>query len=190
MNTVVLEQEGSELLAVDVYKRLLENRIIFISNFVCTKLASDVVASILAKNMENTKEQITIFLNTDDGDIRSVFTIYDAIKLSEAPIQVVSSGYCGGPTTLILAAGTKGKRFCSPNSVIELGPLTYDYGTQANLEEISQINNIMLKENDRYIKELSKCIKRPVSELKTKLTKLHYLTAKEAKSYGILDSIL
>lgn len=197
MNTLVVEEvemgEGDQTELVDtvadVYKILSEDRVLFISDFIDDKVASDVVATLLVKESENNKAQISIVLNSPGGDIRSVFMIYDMMKIMKSPINTICMGSVMSEAVLILAAGTPGLRFVTPNAMISPCQITYDMAHYSDLVNAKITMDQIQSDNKLFIGALAKCVKKPVSEVMADFERRVFFNAVQAKSYGIVDKL-
>jgi ATP-dependent Clp protease protease subunit len=139
MNTIVLEKnENVEELRVDVFSRLLQNRIIFIDDLTTDKTAMDIVAVLLCLDKfdnenQGIKNKVTIFINSEGGDIRNVFAIYDTMKRMSSPIETFCIGSAMREAALLLSAGTKGHRVITKNSDICLSQINSQYVSHGDL---------------------------------------------------------
>jgi ATP-dependent Clp protease protease subunit len=193
LNTLIIEESNGAVGAVDIYQRLLDSRIIFISDYVDSVAASNIVANLLAKNSESQEEKITLILNADGGDVRAVFMVYDVMNLIKAPLEVICTGGCGVETTLLLAAGTPGMRRMTKMSTVEVGPLVYYSafsGQISSMEDAALIKKLTETENKRFMTALAKHCGQKVKEFTAEFSQKRFLTAKEAIRYGIIDATL
>lgn len=190
LNTVISERtaEGQET-TYDIFSRLLENRILFITGYISDELASDVVATMLYLDCVE-KKKISLYINSEGGDIRNVFMIYDMIKLISSPVETVCVGSAECESALLLAAGSKGMRLATKNSVVSLNQLLSDNPSHADMT----IAEILLRENkntnSKFIKALSSCIGKSVKVLKKDTEHEKFFSATEAKKYGIIDAVV
>ena len=170
----------------DVSQKLLEGRILFISGYVSDSLASNIVANILHKNIESPEEKITIFINAEGGDLRSVFSIYDMMKLSSCPIETICNGTCFVEAVLILTAGTKGMRYATKHSTITIGPLSYNsmYYETKPLSDIKEEHKLIEESNAQFFKALEKSCGKSMDNFKSMKK---FLKAEEAIEYGVID---
>ena len=190
MNTLVLETHGEQEVPVDVYQRLSDNRILFIDSYIDDKMAIDVIASLLLKDIEDPINKISIFINSYGGDIRSVFTIYDMMKMARAPIEVVCMGAVMSESVLLLAAGTAGMRYATQNAMICPNQLMYGGSNHSDLTDAKITLDQIVLDNKKFVEALSKCIKKPVKEIMTNLDRRQYFSPKQALQYGIIDGIV
>lgn len=174
--------------AFDVSQKLLEGRVLFISGYISDALASNVVANLLYKNIENPDDKITMFINAEGGDLRSVFSIYDMMKLSKCPIETICTGTCFVEAVLILTAGTKGKRYATKHSTITIGPLAYNsaYYETKPLSDIKEEHKLFEESNTQFFEALEKSTKHSMNDFKAMKK---FLKAEEAIKYGVIDAI-
>jgi ATP-dependent Clp protease protease subunit len=190
LNTIISERdaEGHEV-SYDIFSKLMENRVLFITGYISDETASDIVATMLYLDCVE-KRKISLYINSEGGDIRNIFMIYDMMKLLSSPIETVCIGSAECESALLLAAGTKGMRFATKNSVICLNQLLSNSPSQADMT----IAETLLKENknnnNKFVKELSKNIKKSVKILKKDIEREKYFTSIAAKKYGIIDDIV
>lgn len=120
MNTLILETspDGQDNY-VDIYQKMADSRILFISEAITTKLATDIAANLFLKDQQS-NDKITLILNASHGSLRDVFSIYDTMNLISSPIETVCVGQLCSAVVLLLSAGTKGLRKISQNSTLEI----------------------------------------------------------------------
>ena len=181
--------EHGEVL-VDVYSKLSDNRILFITDYFDDRVASDIAATLLLKDAENDEEKITLFLNSEGGNIRAVFAIYDLMQLLNSPIETVCVGAAMGEVVLLLAAGTKGMRFATQNSVICVSQLAQENYYRANLEDAGSILKRIHKDNKNFMTALAKGMGKKTAEVSSQFERKTFMNAKQAKSVGLIDGIV
>ena len=190
MNTIILEKMTSfEEMKVDIFSRLLQNRIIFIDDLINDRAAADVIATLLVLDKDN-QNKITIFINADGGDIRNVFAIFDAMQITTSVIETFCVGAGMHEAVLLLAAGTKGHRLISKNADICLSQITSNSMSYSDLTNTKISFDKSIKDNDTFLKELSKLIGKPIKTLKKDTERQKYLTAQQAIKYGIADKMV
>ena len=190
MNTVILEKIGNiEEIRVDVFSRLLQNRVIFIDDLITDRAAIDVIATLLHLDKEK-NEKVTIFINSEGGDIRNVFAIYDAMKLMTSPIETFCIGSAMREAVLLLAAGTKGHRIITKNADICVSQVMSQYMSHSDLTNTKISHDKTVKDNESFMKELSKNIGKSLKDLKKTTERQLFLTATEAVKYGIADKVV
>lgn len=189
MNTLVLEEDNQQETVIDVYDKLSHNRILFISDFVDDHLASYIVASILAKDAENSEEKITLFINCEGGDIRNIFMIYDMMKIAKCPIETICLGSAMNEAVILLAAGTKGMRYATKHSIICPSQLVHDRAYHADLTEAKNILEQVKDDNKKKMDILAKCTGKTSKQVMIDFERKSFMSAKQAQTYGIIDQI-
>lgn len=189
MNTLVLEDTEHGEIAVDVYQKLSNDRILFLHEHIDDKVASDICAALLLKNAEN-KEKISLFINSESGDIRSVFMIYDVINLIDSPVETVCMGSAWDEPLLILAAGHKGMRYATENSSICTSALLYNRMHISDLTDAKIIQDIIKNDNKKFLEAFSLITKKKYSVIAKDFNQKKFMTPTQAKKYGLIDGII
>lgn len=190
MNTLVLEETNQGDMVVDVYQRLANDRILFIHDFIDDKLACDVCSTLLLKNSESKKDKITLFINAESGDIRSVFMIYDMMNVIDAPIETVCAGSAWDEALLLLAAGTPGMRYATQNSVVCATQLMYDKMHFSDLTDARIIKDLIKNDNKRMLEAFAKITGKPVAAITKDFSERKFMNPNQAKKYGLIDGII
>jgi len=185
--TVIEKNEMGER-AYDIYSRLLKDRIIFLSGAIDDSVANTVVAQMLFLEMENPDQDIMLYINSPGGSISAGMAIYDTMKYLKCEVSTLCIGMAASMGAFLLAAGAKGKRKALPNSEVMIHqPLG---GTEGQATDIlihaEHIRRIKQKMNE----ELSKNTGKPLSQVEIDVERDHYMTAEQAKDYGIIDDII
>lgn len=190
MNTIITQQTDNGEVSFDVFGKLVESRILFLQGFIDDGMATDISATLLYMDSQNDKEQISLYINSEGGDIRSVFMIYDIMKMINSPIQTLCTGSAFDESALILAAGSKGLRVATQNAIICLNQLDHLGSRYSDLlgAEISLEQS--KKDNTRFITALSKCTGKSIKTLLKNLERHRYMSSNEGKKYGIIDTVL
>lgn len=183
----VIEDTGRGERSMDIYSRLLKDRIIFIGTDITDQVANVVVAQLLFLKMEDPKKDIRIYINSAGGYISSGLAIYDTMQYLGCDINTYCIGQASSMGALLLTAGTKGKRFALPHSRIMihqphggLGGTTADVTLQA--KEILTLKQILNK-------IMSECTGQPLERIHEDSERDFYMSAEEAKRYGLIDEI-
>ena len=191
MNTLVpmvVEQTSRGERSYDIFSRLLKERIIFVSGPVHDGMATLIVAQLLFLEAENPSKEIAMYINSPGGVVTSGLSIYDTMQYIKPDVSTICLGQAASMGAFLLSGGAKGKRSALPNSRIMIHqPMGGAEGQATDIkiqaEEIlrmrKQLNSILSKNTGQTIKKI---------ELDTERD--NYLTSKEAKSYGLIDSIL
>jgi ATP-dependent Clp protease protease subunit len=175
---------------------LLENRIIFFGSVGATvyePVITDVSANIVIQQMlylqyENRNQEIHFYINSPGGSVTATLAIYDTMQFLECPIATYCMGMAASGAAILLAAGTKGKRYVLPHAKVMIHQPWGQIGGQASDVEI-QMNEI-LKEKRRLNEILAKHTGRPVEQIEVETERDHYFTAQEAKEFGLVDEVL
>lgn len=192
MNTLILEDAGNGMeVPVDVHAKLAQDRILFITDQITDRSASEMVATLLLKDAEDSESKVTIFINSDGcQDIRNIFSIYDVMKMIECPIETVCIGAAMDEAVLLLAAGTKGMRYMTKNSLTSVGPIVNDWMMQTDLTEAKQILDLTTKDNKKFMTAFASCVGKTLKQVTSDFDKTVFMNAKDCLSYGIIDEIV
>lgn len=190
MNTLVLEEHGEHEVVVNVYQKLADNRILFIDNYIDDRIAVDITAALLMKDVQDPVNKISIFLNAYGGSVRSVFMIYDMMKIIRAPLEVICMGAAMSEAVLILAAGTPGMRYATPNAMICPNQLAYGGSHYSDLTDAEITMSQIKLDNKKFIDALAKNVGKPAKEVMKDLDRRQYFTPQQSKNYGIIDGIV
>ena len=191
MNTLVpmvVEQSARGERAYDIYSRLLKERIIFISGPINDAVSTLVVAQLLFLEAENPKKEISMYINSPGGVVTSGLSIYDTMQYIRPEISTLCIGQAASMGSLLLAAGHSGKRFSLPNSRIMLHQPSGGFQGQASdiALHAEEILNLKKRLNSIYVKHC----KQKLSKVETTLDRDNFMTAEEAKGWGIIDKIV
>ena len=190
MNTFVTEETEHGDLPVDVYHKLADDRILFLSDIIDDKIATDIVATLLLKDAEDSESKITLFINSEGGDIRNILMIYDMMQIVQAPIETVCIGSAMDESAIILAAGTPGMRFATKNSMISINQLTHDWVNYSDLTDAKIALDQGLSDNKKMMDILSKCTGKTSKEVYGHFNRRMFFTANQAIKYGIIDKMV
>ena len=191
MNTLVpmvVEQSARGERAYDIYSRLLKERIIFISGPIDDAVSTLVVAQLLFLEAENPKKEISMYINSPGGIVTSGLSIYDTMQYVRPEISTLCIGQAASMGSLLLAAGHPGKRFSLPNSRIMLHQPSGGFQGQASdiALHAEEILNLKKRLNTIYVKHC----KQKLSKVETTLDRDNFMTAEDAKGWGIIDKIV
>jgi ATP-dependent Clp protease, protease subunit len=184
----VYERDGRSERPWDIYSRLLRDRIVFIGTPVDDFVANAVVAQLLFLQMEDPKKDVHIYINTPGGSVTAGMAIYDTLNFLHCDVVTYCVGMAASMGTVLLAAGTKGKRYALPNSRVLIHQPTG--GATGQTSDIS----IAAKEILRWRKTLNDILAeltgKDVERINKDSDRDYYMTAHEAKDYGIVDSVI
>lgn len=190
MNTFINETTELGEMPVDIYTKLATNRILFLYGDINDDLAVDIIATLLLIDAEDSSEKITLFINSEGGDIRSVFSIYDTMKLIESPIETICVGSAINESALILAAGAPGMRFATKNAAICVSQLIQEGYRYSDLHDAKTTLEFLQKDNKSYMTEMAKMTKKKFKDVMAKFERKQFMTSKQAKTYGIIDKVI
>ena len=185
---MVVEQSSRGERAYDIYSRLLKERIVFLVGGVNDNVASLVTAQLLFLESENPKKEIYFYINSPGGLVTSGLGIYDTMQYIKSPVSTLCIGQASSMGSFLLAAGEKGKRFSLPNSRIMVHQPSAGFQGQATDIQIHAKEILSLKE--RLNKIYSKHTGKSVKEIATALERDKFLTAEEAKDFGLIDKVV
>jgi ATP-dependent Clp protease protease subunit len=185
---IVVEQTGRGERAYDIFSRLLKERIIFIGSGIEDSVASLVIAQLLFLEAEDPEKDIFIYLNTPGGYVSSGLAIYDTMRYVRPDVATICMGQASSMGALLLAAGTKGKRSALPHARIMIHqPLG---GAQGQATDIEIQTREILTLRERLNEILSKHTGQNLQKIAEDTDRNFYMSAEEAKNYGIIDDIL
>ena len=185
---MVIEQTGRVERAYDIYSRLLKDRIIFIGTPIDDNVANVVIAQMLFLQMEDVNKDINIYINTPGGVITAGLAIYDTIQFVKCDVATYCVGQAASLGALLLASGTKGKRFALPNSRIMIHQPWG--GVQGSAEDISRQTKEILRLREKVNEILAFHTNKPVEKIKEDTDRDYFMVADEAKEYGIVDEVI
>jgi len=185
---MVVEQSSRGERAYDIYSRLLKERIVFLVGPVDDSVASLITAQLLFLESENPKKEIYLYINSPGGLVTSGLGIYDTMQYIKPEVSTLCIGQAASIASFLLAAGEKGKRFSLPNSRVMVHQPSAGFTGQATDIEIHAKEVLSLKKrlNEIYSKHTGK----PVEEIKAALERDNFMTAENAKSFGLIDKVV
>lgn len=190
MNTIIAETAEHGDTTIDVYQKLANDRILFICDHIDDKVATDIVATLLLKDQEDSDQKITLFINSESGDIRSVFMIYDVMNIISSPIETVCIGSAMDEIVILLASGSKGMRFATKNAVIAVSQLINNNINFSDLTDAKRLLAQSILDNKKMIGILSKKTGKTFKQISNDFERKMFLTASQSVKYGIIDKIV
>jgi ATP-dependent Clp protease protease subunit len=185
---MVIEQDSRGERALDIYSRLLKDRIIFLGTPIDDQIANLVVAELLHLESEEPDRDISIYINSPGGSVYAGLTIYDAMQFVRPDIQTTCVGIAMSMGALLLVSGTKGKRVALPNAKILLHQLSGGFEGQATDIEIQAREVINVKRRlEEIIAEHSG---QPLERVSKDMERDYFMTPEEAREYGIIDRVI
>ncbi|MGO4929090.1 ATP-dependent Clp endopeptidase proteolytic subunit ClpP [Fundicoccus sp. Sow4_D5] len=190
MNLVptVIEQSSRGERAYDIYSRLLKDRIIMLSGPIDDNVSNSVIAQLLFLDAQDPEKDIYLYINSPGGSVTSGMAIYDTMNFIKSDVQTIVIGMAASMGSFLLAAGTKGKRYALPNAEVMIHqPLG---GAQGQATEIEIAARHILKTRDRLNKIISDNTGQPIEVVEKDTDRDNYMSAEEAKAYGLIDEIM
>lgn len=185
--TIVEKSQRGERV-YDIFSRLLEERIVFLAGPVTDLNANVVIAQMLYLVSKDPKRDIKLYINSPGGSVTAGLAIYDTMQYIKCPVSTICIGLTASMAAIILAAGTKGKRFALPNAEILLHQVAGGAQGQATEIEITAKQIIKIKASINQI--LSKHTGQPIDSVERDTDRDFYMTAEEAKKYGLIDEVI
>lgn len=184
----VIEKNGHVERAYDIYSRLLKDRIIFLGEPVNDHVANIIIAQFLFLDAENKDKDIKFYINTPGGSVTSGMAIYDTMQYVKSDVSTICVGMAASMGATLLAAGAKGKRFALPNSEVMIHQVMG--GTEGQATDIKIRAEHILKTKERLNKILSRHTGQTVATIEKDTDRDNFMSADEAKKYGIIDKII
>ncbi len=185
--TIVERSQRGER-AYDIFSRLLEERIIFLAGPVTDMNANVVIAQMLYLASKDSKRDIKLYINSPGGSVTAGLAIYDTMQFLKCPVSTICIGLTASMAAVILTAGSKGKRFSLPNAEILLHQVAGGMQGQATDIEITAKQILHMKE--KLNKIISSHTGQPLAKVVKDTDRDFYLTAEEAKKYGLIDEVI
>ena len=184
----VIEQTNRGERAYDIFSRLLNDRIIVLSDEVNDVTASLVVAQLLFLEGQDAEKDISLYINSPGGSVSAGFAIYDTMQYIKCDVSTICMGMAASMGAFLLSSGAKGKRFALPNSQIMIHqPLG---GAQGQATEIEIVATQILKIRENINNILAENTGRSIEEIKRDTERDNYMTAQEAMDYGLIDRVI
>jgi ATP-dependent Clp protease protease subunit len=174
--------------AYDIYSRLLKERIIFLGGPINDQVANSIIAQLLFLASKDQEKEIQFYINSPGGLVTAGLAIYDTMQYIKCPVSTVCVGMAGSMAATLLAAGTKGKRYALPNSEILLHQVMG--GVTGEAVEIEITAKQIVKIKDKINRILAKHTGQPLDKIEKDTDRDFYLSAEEAKEYGIIDEVI
>lgn len=185
---IVVEQTSKGERSYDIFSRLLKDRIILLSDEINDATSSLVVAQLLFLEAEDPDKDIYLYINSPGGSVTSGLAIYDTMQYIKPDVSTICVGMAASMGAFLLAAGAKGKRYALPNSEIMIHqPLG---GAQGQATDVAIHAEHIIKTKDRLNRILSERTGQPLEKIKADTERDNFMTAEEAKAYGIVDEIM
>ncbi|MFH1781843.1 MAG: ATP-dependent Clp endopeptidase proteolytic subunit ClpP [Patescibacteria group bacterium] len=184
----VIEKTPQGERAFDIYSRLLKERIIFLGSAIDDGVANTVIAQLLFLESEDSKADIKLYVNSPGGSVTSGMAIYDTMQYVKCDVQTICVGIAASMGATLLAAGAKGKRFALPNSEVMIHQVMG--GAEGQATDIKIRAQHILKVKEKLNKILAFHTGKPLSTIDKDSDRDFFMTAEEAKKYGLVDKII
>ncbi len=185
---MVIEKSNMGERAYDIYSRLLKERIIFLGEPIDDAVANTVIAQLLFLDAENNKEDVKIYINSPGGSVTAAMALYDTMQHVKAEVSTICVGQAASAAAVLLACGAKGKRFILPNARVLIHQVMGGVEGQQKDVEIQAREMSRIKNQINAI--LAKHTGQPISKIEKDSDRDYFMTAEEAKKYGIVDKII
>jgi ATP-dependent Clp protease protease subunit len=184
----VVDQTSTGERSYDIYSRLLEDRIIFISGEIDDASANTVVAELIYLEAKNPDKDICVYINSPGGSVTAGMAIYDTMKYIKCDVSTICVGLAASMGAFLLAAGTKGKRYCLTNSEVMIHqPLG---GAQGQASDIEITAKHIIRTKEKMTKMLAENTNQPIEKVAKDIDRDYYMSAEEAVAYGIVDKVI
>ena len=184
----VIETTNRGARAYDIYSRLLKDRIIMLGSAIDDNVANSIVSQLLFLQAQDSEKDIYLYINSPGGSVTAGFAIYDTIQHIKPDVQTICIGMAASMGSFLLAAGAKGKRYALPNSEVMIHqPLG---GAQGQATEIEIAARHILRTREKLNKILSERTGQPIEKIEKDTDRDNFLTAEEAKEYGLIDDVM
>jgi ATP-dependent Clp protease protease subunit len=184
----VYERDGRQERSWDIYSRLLKDRIVFLGTAIDDFVANAIVAQLLFLQMEDSKKDIHMYVNSPGGSITAGMAIYDTMKFMSCDVVTYCIGQAASMATVLLTAGTKGKRYALPNSRVMIHQPSGQATGQTS--DISIAAKEILRWKKTLTNVLAECTNQPVEKVEKDSDRDFFMSAADAKEYGIVDEVI
>jgi ATP-dependent Clp protease protease subunit len=185
---MVVQQDGRGERSFDIYSRLLNERIVFLGQPIDDEIANLVVAQLLHLEAADPDRDISLYVNSPGGSVYAGLAIYDTMQYIKPDVQTICVGIAMSMGALLLAGGTKGKRLALPNAKILIHQVSSGFQGQATDIEIQARETINMKRRMEEI--LAQHSEQPLEKVSKDMERDYFMTAQEAKDYGIIDTVV
>lgn len=188
---MVVEQTNRGERSYDIYSRLLKDRIIFLGGGIDDDVSNLIVAQLLFLEAEDPEKDINLYINSPGGSITAGMAIYDTMQYIRPDVRTICIGMAASMGAFLLASGTKGKRVALPNSEVLIHqPLIGGHGLSGQATEIEIHARQLLRTKAKMNKILAERTDQPIEKIERDTERDYYMTAEEAKEYGVVDQVL
>lgn len=185
---MVIEKSPQGERGYDIYSRLLKDRVIFLAEPIDDAVANTVIAQLLFLDAENNKEDIKLYINSPGGNVTSAMALYDTMQHVKADVSTICIGQAASAAAVLLACGAKGKRFSLPNARVLIHQVMG--GVEGQQKDVEIQAREMLRIKNQINKILADHTGQPMGKIEKDTDRDYFMTAEEAKKYGIIDKII
>jgi ATP-dependent Clp protease protease subunit len=185
---VVVESDGRGERSFDIYSRLLKDRIIFIGTGIDDFVANSVIAQLLFLQMQDPKKDIHIYINSPGGSVTAGLAIYETMQFMTCDVNTYCIGICASMGSVLLTAGTKGKRFCLPNSHVMIHQVSG--GASGTASDVERTIGFMFNLKKRLNGILAHHTGKTVEQIEHDSDRDNYMSAEDSVTYGLVDKVL
>lgn len=187
----VIEQTNRGERMYDVYSRLLKERIIFLGSAIDSEVANVIVAQMILLEQQNPERDIQLYINSPGGSVDAGLAIYDTMQFISSPVNTICVGLAASMGSLLLLAGTKGKRLTLPHSRIMIHqPLIYGSGISGQVSDIEIEAKELVRTKKIFLEIMSQHTNKAIKSLEKDVDRNNYMNAQEALKYGIVDRVV
>ncbi|MDE5936162.1 MAG: ATP-dependent Clp endopeptidase proteolytic subunit ClpP [Ruminococcus sp.] len=186
----VVEQTSRGERSYDIFSRLLNDRIIMLSDQVSDASASVVVAQLLFLESQDTEKDISLYINSPGGSITAGMAIYDTMQYIKCDVSTICIGMAASMGAFLLAAGAKGKRFALPNSEILIHQPLISGGLSGQCTDIKIHSDHLVRTRQKMNEMLAANTGKPLEQIQADTERDNYMTAQEAMEYGLIDKVI
>ena len=184
---MVVEQTNRGERSYDIYSRLLKDRIVFVSGEIGDDMANTVVAQLLFLEMENPEAEISMYINSPGGSVTAGMAIFDTMNYIKSPVRTVCIGMAASMAAFLLMAAQKGKRLALPTSEVMTHPPLG--GARGQATDVAIQAEWLMRTKQKMNRLMSEMTGQPLEKIERDVERDHFLTAEEARAYGIIDEI-
>lgn len=190
----IIEKSNGSMVGYDIFSRLLKDRIVFVGGpdgDVSTETANLIISQLLYLDAEDSEQEINLYINSPGGLVTAGLAVYDTMQYIKAPITTICMGMAMSFGAVLLAAGSKGKRYALPHSRIMIHqPLIWGHGISGQVTDIEIESKELLRTKEGLLDILSHHTGKSIAQIRSDSERNYYMSAQEAKEYGIIDEVL
>lgn len=187
----VIEQTSRGERSYDVYSRLLKDRIIFLGSAIDSEVGNVIVAQLLLLEQQNPERDIQLYINSPGGSVDAGLAIYDTMQFISSPVSTICVGLAASMGSMLLLAGSKGKRLALPHSRVMIHqPLIGGHGISGQVTDIEIEAKELVRNKASFIDIMSKHTNKDTEQIGQDIDRNYWMNAEEALEYGIIDSII